>query len=84
MEEYTYDEVWIELIKFVLELHKQPKYKPKTVKDAQNLLNFVPSIRNIIRTLDNMDKYLEMVIMTDEFEDLLQKELNELQNQKYG
>ena len=38
MKKYNYDEVWTEVIRFVLELHKNPKHKPKTVKDAQNML----------------------------------------------
>ncbi len=79
MKEYNYDEVWTEVIKFVLELHKNPKHKPKTVKDAQNMLEFIPAIRNIIYTIDDTDKYLEMVIMADELEELLQGDLKKLQ-----
>jgi hypothetical protein len=41
MREYNYDDVWTEVIRFVLELHKNPKHKPKTVKDAQNMLEFI-------------------------------------------
>ncbi len=79
MKEYNYDEVWTEVIKFVLELHKNPKHKPKTVKDAQNMLEFIPAIRNIIHTIDDNDKYLEIVIMADELEELLQGDLEKLQ-----
>ncbi len=83
MKEYTYDEVWTEVVKFVLELHKHPDHKPKTVKDAKNMLEFVPAIRNIISTVEDTDKYLEMVIMADELEESLQNELKELQNERY-
>ena len=79
MKEYNYDEVWTEVIKFVLELNKNPKHKPKTVKDAQNMLEFIPAIRNIMRTVDDNDKYLEMVIMADELEELIQGDLEKLQ-----
>ena len=83
MNEYNYDEVWTEVIKFVLELHKNPKHKPKTIKDTQNMLEFIPAIRNIINTIDDTNKYLEMVIMADELEESLQKELKELQDERY-
>jgi soluble cytochrome b562 len=83
MDEYNYDEVWTEVIKFVLELHQHPKYKPKTIKDAKDMLEFIPAIRNIINTIDDTDKYLEMVIMADELEESLQKELKELQDERY-
>ena len=79
MKEYNYDEVWTEVIRFVLELNKNPKHKPKTVKDAQNMLEFIPAIRNIIHTIDDNDKYLEIVIMADELEELLQGDLEKLQ-----
>lgn len=79
MKEYNYDEVWTEVIRFVLELHKNPKHKPKTVKDAQDMLEFIPVIRNIIHTIDDTDKYLEIVVMADELEELLQGDLKKLQ-----
>ena len=80
-KEYTYDEVWTGIIEFVLELHKHPKYKPKTVKDTQKMLEFIPAIKNVIRTIDNTDKYIEMITMADEVEDVLQKNLKKFQNQ---
>jgi hypothetical protein len=80
MREYIYDDVWTEVIRFVLELHKNPKHKPKTVIDAQNMLEFIPAIRNITNTIDETDKYLEMVIMADELEELLQGDLKKLQS----
>jgi hypothetical protein len=83
MNEYNYDEVWTEVIKFVLELHKNPKHKPKTIKDAKDMLEFIPAMRNIINTIDDTNKYLEMVIMADELEESLQKELKELQDERY-
>lgn len=79
MKEYNYDEVWTEVIRFVLELHKNPKHKPKTVKDAQDMLEFIPVIRNITHTIDDIDKYLEIVVMADELEELLQGDLKKLQ-----
>lgn len=81
MKEYTYDEVWTEIVKFVLKLHKNPKYRPQTVKEARKMLKFIPEIKNVIRTIDDTDKYIEMITMADEVEELLQRELNELQNQ---
>ena len=84
MNRYNYDEVWTEVIKFVLELHKHPEHKPKTIKDAQDLLEFIPAIRNIIRTVDDTDKYLEMIVMADELEEVLQGDLKELQNQRHN
>ncbi len=80
MKDYTYDEVWTEIVKFVLKLHKHPEYRPQTVKEAQNMLRFIPEIRNVIRTIEDTDKYIEMITMADEVEELLQKELNELKN----
>ncbi len=77
MNEYNYDEVWTEVIRFVLELHKNPKHKPKTIKDAQNMLEFIPAIRNIINTIDDTDKYLEIVIMADELEETLKAEIKQ-------
>jgi dsDNA-binding SOS-regulon protein len=47
------------------------------------MLEFIPAIRNIINTIDDTDKYLEMVIMADELEEALQKELKELQDERY-
>lgn len=84
MKKYNYDEVWTEVVKFVLELHKRPDHKPKTIKDAKNMLEFIPAIRNIINTIEDTDKYLEMVVMADELEELLQNELKELQNERYN
>lgn len=80
MKEYTYDEVWTEVVKFVLELHKHPRYRPKTIKDAKQMLGFIPAIKNVIRTIEDTDNYIEMIKMADEVEELLQEELNELQN----
>ena len=82
MKEYDYDEVWSEIIKFVLRLRKHPKYRPQTVKEAKNMLRFIPEIRNVIRTIDDTDRYIEMITMADEVEELLQRELNELKSQK--
>jgi hypothetical protein len=79
-KEYTYDDIWTEIIEFVLELHKHPKYKPKSIKDAQTMLEFIPAIKNVIRTINDTDKYIEMIQMADEVEELLQRELNKLQD----
>lgn len=81
MKEYTYDEVWTEVVRFVLELHRHPKYRPKTTKDAQKMLEFIPAIKNVIRTIEDTDNYIEMIKMADEVEELLQRELKGLQNQ---
>lgn len=79
-KEYTYDEVWTEIIEFVFELHKHPKYKPKTVKDTKKMLEFIPAIKNVIRTIEDTDKYIEMINMADEVEDALQRDLKKFQN----
>lgn len=80
MKKYNYDDVWTEVVKFVLEMHKNPNCKPKSIEDVKNMLDFVPAIRNIISTVEDTDKYLEMVIMADEFEEALREELKELQS----
>ena len=72
-------ELWIEIMEFLLKVQRHPKFQPETVKDAQKSLECIPAIKNVIRSIEDNDKYIEMIIMADENEEFLYSTLNELQ-----
>ena len=72
-------ELWIEIMEFLLKVQRHPKFRPETVKDAQKSLECIPAIKNVIRSIEDNDKYIEMIIMADENEEFLYSTLNELQ-----
>jgi vacuolar-type H+-ATPase subunit D/Vma8 len=72
-------ELWIEIMEFILKVQRHPKFKPETVKEAQNSLECIPAIKDVIRSIDDTEKYIEMIIMADENEEFLYSTINELQ-----
>jgi hypothetical protein len=72
-------EFWIEIMEFLLKVQRHPKFQPETVKDVQKSLECIPAIKNVIRSIEDNDKYIEMIIMADENEEFLYSTLNELQ-----
>jgi hypothetical protein len=62
-----------------------PKFRPESIKEVQKSLECIPSIRSAIQSIEDEDKYVEMIIMADETEEFLNFTLNELinENEKY-
>ena len=74
--------IWVEIMEFLLQVQRHPKFKPKTVLDVQKSLECIPAIKNVIRSIEDDEKYIEMIIMADETEEYLNITLNELQKGK--
>ena len=75
-------DLWIEIMKFLLQVYKHPKFSPETVEEAQKSLKSIPAIKNAIRSIDDDGKYMEMIIMANETEEFLNNTLDELQKER--
>lgn len=78
-DEYNF---WIQMAEFLLKVQRHPKFRPKTVDDAKNSLKCIPTIKKAIRSIDDDEKYIKMIIMADENEEFLRRLLNQLQNEE--
>lgn len=75
---YEESDLWAEIAEFLLRIQRHPKFKPETAKEVQKSLDSIPAIRNAIRLIDDDDKYIEMIIMADENEEILNSTLKQL------
>ncbi|MGZ7135468.1 MAG: hypothetical protein ACXVHY_06290 [Methanobacterium sp.] len=75
-------ELWGEIAEFLLRVQRHPKFKPETVEEVQRSLDSIPAIRNAIRSIDDDEKYIEMIIMADENEEILNYTLKQLLDEK--
>jgi hypothetical protein len=84
MNNAEYD-FWAQIVEFLLMVQRHPKFKPKTVKEVQKSLECIPVIKRAIRSIEDDEKYIEMIIMADENQEFLISTLNQLQigNRKY-
>jgi hypothetical protein len=74
-------DLWAEIMEFLLEVQRHPKFKPETVNEVQKSLECIPAIKSVIRSIEDDEKYMKMIIMADETEEYLNFTLNELQNE---
>ena len=75
-------ELWAQIAEFLLKAQRHPKFKPKTVKEVQKSLESIPAIKNAIRLIDDDEKYIKMIIMADENEEILKNNLKQLLDNK--
>ena len=80
MKNSEYD-FWAQIVEFLLMVQRHPKFKPKTVKEVQKSLESIPVIKRAIRSIDDDEKYIKMIIMADENEEFLKTILNKLQKE---
>ncbi|MGZ7116854.1 MAG: hypothetical protein ACXVHS_05300, partial [Methanobacterium sp.] len=72
-----------EIAEFLLRVQRHPKFKPETVEEVQRSLDSIPAIKNAIRSIDDDEKYIEMLIMADENEEILNYTLKQLLEKKF-
>ena len=76
---YDESELWAQITEFLLRVQRHPKLKPQTVKEIQKSLDSIPAIKNAARLIDDDEKYIKMIIMADENEEILSIALKQLQ-----
>lgn len=74
-------DIWSEIVEFLLKVQRHPQFKPETAKEVQKSLECIPAIRSVIRSIDDDEKYIEMIIMADENEEFLKSTLQELEKE---
>lgn len=74
----TETDLWAEIAEFLLNLQRHPQFKPETVTEIEKTLETIPAIRNVIRSIDDDEKYIQMLMLADENEELLSETLKEL------
>ena len=74
--------IWVEIMEFLLQVQKHPKFRPKTSLEAQKSLECIPALRNVIRSIEDNEKYIEMIIMADETEEFLSNALYQLEKKE--
>lgn len=75
-------DLWAEIAEFLLRVQRHPKFKPETIKEVQKSLDCMPAIKSVIRSIDDDEKYIKMIILADENEEFLNSTLKELQENK--
>ena len=70
-------ELWAQIAEFLLKIQRHPQFKPQTVKEVQKSIEYIPAIRNAIRLIDDDEKYIKMIIMADENEEILNNNLKQ-------
>jgi len=78
-DEYDF---WVQMAEFLLRIQRHPKFIPRTVSDAKKSLECIPAIKKAIRSIDDNEKYIEMIIMADENEEFLKVLVNQLKNEE--
>ncbi len=73
-------EIWAQIAEFLLNLQRHPMYKPQTVKEVQISLESIPAIKNAIRLIEDDEKYIKMIIMAYENEEILYNRLKQLES----
>lgn len=75
-------ELWVEVMEFLLQMQKHPSFGPQTAIEAQRSLKCLPVIKNTIRSIEDDEKYIEMIIMADETEEFLNNALYQLEKKE--
>jgi hypothetical protein len=75
-------DLWAQIAEFLLKVQRHPKFKPQTVREIQKSLESIPAIKNAIRLIDDDEKYIKMIIMADENEEILNNNLKQLLDNK--
>ncbi len=76
------EDIWSEIVEFLLKVQRHPRFKPETIKEAQKSLECILAIRSVIRSIGDDEKYIEMIIMADENEEFLKSTLEKLEKEK--
>ncbi len=77
MEYYENEEFWVVLFKLRLLASKDPRLKPKKADEFKRSFENINRIKENARKLQDNDKYLEILLMADEMEEILKAEIKQ-------
>ena len=77
MEYYENEEFWFLLLKLGLLASKDPHLKPKKADEFKRSFENINRIKENARKLQDNDKYLEILLMADEMEEILKAEIKQ-------
>lgn len=75
MEKYANDDIWYLIFKLSLLMNKDPKHKPKKADEIKKSFGNINRIKENARKLQDHDKYLEIILMADEIEEILKADM---------
>ncbi|WP_424353982.1 hypothetical protein [Methanobacterium sp. MBAC-LM] len=77
MEYYENEEFWFLLFKLRLLANKDPNLKPKKAHEFKRSFENISRIKEDAHKLMDNDKYLEIILMADEVEEILKAEIKQ-------
>ena len=75
-------EFWAFLIKKGLNFFLENNFKLKSLEEGRDALKLLPEAKNAIRYVKNTEEYMNMIIIVDEVEYLIKKDMERFNGEK--